>query len=76
METYFYIHQKLEAVNNVRIINENYINREFIYIRVRGSLPIIAQNGNVIEALEETRKNVSYQYFIKKFVKQTLNFVM
>ncbi|XP_076178885.1 UFM1 specific peptidase 2 isoform X2 [Ptiloglossa arizonensis] len=57
METYFYIHQKLEAVNNVRIINENYINREFIYIRVRGSLPIIAQNGNVIEALEETRKN-------------------
>ncbi|XP_053976006.1 probable Ufm1-specific protease 2 isoform X2 [Hylaeus volcanicus] len=57
VETYFYIHQKLEAINDVKIINENDIRQEFMYIRIRGSLPIIAQNDNIMEVLEETRKN-------------------
>ncbi|KZC10138.1 putative Ufm1-specific protease 2 [Dufourea novaeangliae] len=59
IETYFYIHQKLEPVNNVNIINESDIQKEFIYIRLRGNLPLIAQNGNVPEVLEESRKNIA-----------------
>ncbi|XP_043261150.1 ufm1-specific protease 2 isoform X1 [Colletes gigas] len=57
IETYFYIHQKLEAINDVKTINENDIRQEFMYIRIRGSLPLIAQNGNIMDVLEETRKN-------------------
>nr|XP_031836789.1 probable Ufm1-specific protease 2 [Nomia melanderi] len=59
IEAYFYIHQKLEAINNVNIIHENDIQREFIYIRLRGSLPLIAQSGNVMEILDELRKNIA-----------------
>ncbi|KAF3428350.1 hypothetical protein E2986_03151 [Frieseomelitta varia] len=57
-QAYFYIHLKLEPVNDIKIINENDIRREFIYIRLRGSLPLIAQNDNIIEVLEESKKNI------------------
>nr|XP_033330959.1 ufm1-specific protease 2 [Megalopta genalis] len=59
IEVYFYIHQKLEAVNSVNIIHENDIQREFMYIRLRGNLPLIAQNGNIMEILDELRKNIA-----------------
>ncbi|CAL7945048.1 unnamed protein product [Xylocopa violacea] len=59
IEAYFYIHLKLESVNDVKIINEDDIRREFIYIRLRGSLPLIAQNDNIVEVLEESRKNIA-----------------
>lgn len=58
-EAYFYIHLKLEPVNNVKIITEDDISHEFIYIRLRGSLPLISQNDNVIEVIEESRKNIA-----------------
>lgn len=59
IEVYFYIHQKLEAVNSVNIIHENDVQKEFMYIRLSGSLPLIAQNGNVMEKLDELRKNIA-----------------
>ncbi|XP_076231089.1 UFM1 specific peptidase 2 isoform X2 [Calliopsis andreniformis] len=59
IEPYFYIHQKLESVNNMDIINESDIHTEFMYIRLRGNLPIIAQKGNIMEVLEESRKNIT-----------------
>lgn len=68
IQAYFYIHLKLEPVTDINVINENDICREFIYIRLRGSLPLIAQNDNIMEMLEESRKNVSYLCFIKKTV--------
>ncbi|XP_078042731.1 UFM1 specific peptidase 2 [Augochlora pura] len=59
IEVYFYIHQKLEAVNSVSIIHENDIQKEFMYIRLRGNLPLIAQNGNIMEILDELRINIA-----------------
>nr|XP_012137095.1 PREDICTED: ufm1-specific protease 2 isoform X1 [Megachile rotundata] len=59
IDAYFYIHQKLEAVDDINVINENDIYQEFTYIRLRGSLPLIMQNGNIVEVLEETRKNIA-----------------
>ncbi|XP_076665373.1 UFM1 specific peptidase 2 [Andrena cerasifolii] len=59
IESYFYIHQKLEAANDVTAINEGDIHREFLYIRLRGTMPLVTQNGNVIEALEELRKDIA-----------------
>ncbi|KOC59028.1 putative Ufm1-specific protease 2, partial [Habropoda laboriosa] len=56
IEAYFYIHLKLEPVNEVKIIDENDIRREFMYIRLRGNLPLTAQNDNIMEVLEESRK--------------------
>lgn len=73
IESYFYIHQKLEAANDVTAINEGDIHREFMYIRLKGTMPLIAQNGNVIEALEELRKDVSYRYLIVSFRELALN---
>ncbi|XP_033349722.1 ufm1-specific protease 2 [Bombus vosnesenskii] len=58
IQAYFYIHLKLEPVTDINVINENDICREFIYIRLRGSLPLIAQNDNIMEVLEESRKNI------------------
>ncbi|CAK9825159.1 Probable Ufm1-specific protease 2 [Anthophora retusa] len=59
IEAYFYIHLKLEPINEVKIIDESDIRREFIYIRLRGSLPITAQNDNIMEVLEDTRKKIA-----------------
>ena len=59
VEAYFYIHQKLETVDDVNVINENDIYQEFTYIRLKGSLPLIVQNGNVTEVLEEIRRNIA-----------------
>jgi len=60
IQAYFYVHQKLEAVNNVSIISEDDLSREFVYIRLQGTLPLIAQDGNISEALQELRKNVRF----------------
>lgn len=70
IEAYFYIHQKLESVNDIEMITESNIRREFMYIRLRSSLPLIAQNGNIMEVLEESRKSVS---FISIFNERTLS---
>ncbi|XP_043793595.1 probable Ufm1-specific protease 2 isoform X3 [Apis laboriosa] len=58
IQAYFYIHLKLESINDIKIINESDICQEFIYIRLRGSLPLIAQDDNIMEVLKESRKNI------------------
>jgi len=60
IQAYFYVHQKLEAVNNVSIISEDDLSREFVYIRLQATLPLVAQDGNISEALQELRKNVRF----------------
>lgn len=58
IQAYFYVHQKLEAVNNLSIISEDDLSQQFVYIRLQATLPLIAQDENISEALEESRKNV------------------
>lgn len=60
VQAYFYVHQKLEAVNNLSIISEDDLSQQFVYIRLQAILPLIAQDGNVLEALQELRKNVRF----------------
>ncbi|XP_012528343.2 ufm1-specific protease 2 [Monomorium pharaonis] len=59
IQAYFYVHQKLEAVNNFSIISEDDLSRQFVYIRLQATLPLVAQDGNVLEALQESRKNIA-----------------
>ncbi|KYM97653.1 PREDICTED: ufm1-specific protease 2 [Cyphomyrmex costatus] len=59
IQAYFYVHQKLEAINNLSIISEDDLSRQFAYIRLQASLPLIVQDENVSEALEELRKNIA-----------------
>ncbi|XP_011702263.1 PREDICTED: ufm1-specific protease 2 [Wasmannia auropunctata] len=59
MQAYFYMHQKLEAVNNLSIISEDDLSRQFVYIRLQATLPLVAQDGNIVEALQESRKNIA-----------------
>ncbi|KYN09872.1 PREDICTED: ufm1-specific protease 2 [Trachymyrmex cornetzi] len=59
IQAYFYVHQKLEAINNLSIISEDDLSRQFVYIRLQATLPLIAQDGNVSEALQESRKNIA-----------------
>ena len=62
IQAYFYVHQKLEAINNLSIISEDDLSRQFVYIRLQAILPLIAQDGNISEALQESRKNVSKMF--------------
>ncbi|EZA55337.1 hypothetical protein DMN91_004969 [Ooceraea biroi] len=59
LQAYFYMHQKLEAVNNLSIISEDDISQQFVYVRLQATLPLIAQDGNMLEALQESRKNIA-----------------
>lgn len=59
LQSYFYIHEKLQLVSNVQIITEHDISREFVYIRLQGQMPVVAQSGGFGEVLEELRKNVA-----------------
>ncbi|XP_071561183.1 ufm1-specific protease 2-like isoform X2 [Temnothorax nylanderi] len=59
IQAYFYVHQKLEAVNNISIITEDDLSRQFVYIRLQATLPLVVQDGNVLEALQESRKNIA-----------------
>lgn len=58
MQAYFYVHQKLEAVNNLSIITEDDLSQQFVYIRLQATFPLVAQDENILEALQESRKNV------------------
>lgn len=60
IQAYFYVHQKLEAVNNLSIITEDDLSQQFVYIRLQAILPLVAQDGNISEALQESRKNVRF----------------
>lgn len=60
MQAYFYVHQKLEAVNNLSIISEDDLSRQFVYIRLQATFPLVAQDENILEALQESRKNVRF----------------
>ncbi|XP_012232695.2 ufm1-specific protease 2 [Linepithema humile] len=59
IQAYFYVHQKLEAVNNLSIISEDDLSRQFVYIRLQATLPLIIQDENISEALQESRKNIA-----------------
>ncbi|KAG5313969.1 UFSP2 protease, partial [Acromyrmex insinuator] len=59
IQAYFYVHQKLEAINNLSIISEDDLSQQFVYIRLQATLPLIAQDGNILEALQESRKNIA-----------------
>lgn len=59
LQAYFYMHQKLEAVNNFSIVSEDGISQQFTYIRLQATLPLTAQDGNMLEALQELRKNIA-----------------
>lgn len=52
------MHQKLEVVNGFTIISEDDLSQQFVYIRLQATLPLVTQDGNILEALEESRKNV------------------
>lgn len=62
MQAYFYVHQRLEAVNRISIIDENELAQQFVYIRLQASIPMIVQDGNILKALQESRKNVSFLF--------------
>lgn len=68
IQAYFYVHQKLEAVNNFSIISEDDLSRQFVYIRLQGTLLLSTQDENVLEALQDLRKNV-------RFLPQLINFL-
>ncbi|EFN67439.1 Probable Ufm1-specific protease 2 [Camponotus floridanus] len=59
MQAYFYVHQKLEAVNYFNIISEDDLSQQFVYIKSQATFPLIAQDGNILEALQESRKNIA-----------------
>ncbi|XP_077255806.1 UFM1 specific peptidase 2 isoform X2 [Temnothorax americanus] len=59
VQAYFYVRRKLEAVNNLSIITEDDLSRQFVYVRLQATLPLVAQDGNVSEALRESRKNIA-----------------
>lgn len=68
------MHQKLEVTNNFIIISEDDLSRQFVYIKLQATLPLVSQDGNILETLEESRKNVSlfkehfYQLFTYIFI--------
>lgn len=64
MQAYFYVHQKLEAVNNFSIISEDELSQQFVYIRLQATFPLIAQDGSILEALQESRKNVRFSFHL------------
>lgn len=64
MQAYFYVHQKLEAVNNFSIISEDDLSQQFVYIRSQATFPLVAQDGNILEALQESRKNVRFTSYL------------
>lgn len=59
LQAYFYVHQKLEAVNNFNIISEDDLSQQFVYIRLQATLPLVTQDGNMLEALQESRKTIA-----------------
>lgn len=65
MQAYFYVHQKLEAVNYFSIISEDDLSQQFVYIKSQATFPLIAQDGNILEALQESRKNVRFSSFLQ-----------
>lgn len=56
------MHQKLEAVSNVSIISEDDLSQQFVYVRVTATLPLVVPDGNILEVLQESRKNVSFNF--------------
>ncbi|GAB1861316.1 Probable Ufm1-specific protease 2 [Camponotus japonicus] len=59
MQAYFYVHQKLEAVNYFSIISEDDLSQQFVYIKSQATFPLVAQDGNILEALQVSRKNIA-----------------
>jgi len=62
VQAYFYMHQKLEVVKKVSIINKDDMWRQFVYIRLQATVPLIAHKKNILQALKEMRKNVRFLF--------------
>lgn len=58
LQSYFYIHQKLEEAGNLEVLTELEIWQQFAYIRIEASFPIITRKDGLVDALQEARKNV------------------
>ncbi|XP_012285599.1 ufm1-specific protease 2 [Orussus abietinus] len=59
LRPFFYIHQKLEPADSFQIISEETIWEQFKYVRLVAGLPIITQKGNILEIIQESRKNIA-----------------
>ncbi|XP_032685987.1 ufm1-specific protease 2 isoform X2 [Odontomachus brunneus] len=59
VQAYFYMHQKLEVANDFTVISEDDLSQQFVYIRLQATLPLVTQDGNILEVLEESRKNIA-----------------
>ncbi|XP_066592304.1 ufm1-specific protease 2 isoform X2 [Prorops nasuta] len=59
LQSYFYVHQKLEIINNVEVITEEELYQQFLYIQVQGSIPLLTLKENIIDALQDSRKNIA-----------------
>ncbi|XP_012268207.2 ufm1-specific protease 2 [Athalia rosae] len=59
LESYFYIHQKLEQAGNFQVLTELEIWQQFAYIRLEASFPIVTGKEGLIEALQQARKNIA-----------------
>lgn len=59
LESYFYIHQKLEEAGNLEVLNELDIWQQFAYIRLEASFPIVTRRDGLVEALQQARKNIA-----------------
>lgn len=58
VNAFYYIHQKLEPIQ-YEIISEDDLWEDFFYIRLQANLPFITEKTNILESLQDTRKNVS-----------------
>ncbi|XP_015596976.1 ufm1-specific protease 2 isoform X2 [Cephus cinctus] len=58
IETFFYIHQKLE-IASFEILSEYDIWQKFTYIRLEANLSLNSQRWNILETIEEARKNIA-----------------
>ncbi|XP_046747991.1 ufm1-specific protease 2 [Diprion similis] len=59
LQSYFYIHQKLEKAGSLEVLNELDIWQQFAYIRLEASFPIVTRKDGLLEAIQEARKNIA-----------------
>ena len=62
IQPFVYIHQKLETAGDFEIVSEEYVWKQFVYIRLQATFPLIAEREKVADTLQESRKNVSHNY--------------
>lgn len=64
VNAFYYIHQKLEAIEYEIITEEDFL-QNFCYIRLQATLPFISEKTTVLDSLQKTRKNVNQILVLK-----------